>query len=112
MRVCSFLRRVDLSTSLCSAPTFLIRLLRKCRSVRPVTGLCAVSPESLGFLVCSSSSSISSRCGSDCRCGSGVEWAELVELMLWGDLGLWASSSVEEFEFLLVEVSAGGGTLG
>ncbi len=107
MRDCSFLRRVDLSISLCKAPTFLMRLLRKCKSVRPVIGLCAVSPVSLGFLVASASSSTSSRYGSDCRCGGGVERAELVVVVLWGVIGLGASSTVEGLELRRVGVAAG-----
>ncbi len=79
----------------------------KCKSVLPVVGLYAVSPESLDFLVGSSSSFTSSRCGSGCRFGDGVERAELVMLMLWGDIGLCSSSSVEGFELLLVGVAAG-----
>ncbi len=96
-----------LSTSLCKAPTFLMRLLRKCRSVRPVTGLCAVSPESLDFLVGSSSSFISSRCGSGCRYEGDVERGELVSLVLWDDVGVCTSSSMGEFELLIVGVLAG-----
>ncbi len=103
---------MDLSISLCIVPIFLIRLLRKCRSVRPVIRLCAVSPKSLGFLEVSASSSMSSMYGSGWREEGGVEGAGLIVVELWGVAGLGVSSNVSELKSIGVGVAIGLGTFG
>ncbi len=104
--------RVDLSISLCIVPIFLMRLFRKCKSVRPVIGLWAVSPKSLGFLEVSASSPMSSIYGSGWRVGGGVERAELVELGLWGVAGLGVSSVADELKSSGVGVAGRVGAFG
>ncbi len=103
---------MDLSISLCIVPTFLMRLFRKCRSVRPVIRLWAVSPKSLEFLEMSASSSMSSICGSGWRAEGGVEGAELVVVELWDVAGLGVSSVAVGLKFNGARVAIGLGTFG
>ncbi len=82
VRRCFFCIGLFLSTWLCGIESLWIRLWRKCRSVRPVRGLWAVSPKSTGLQRKSMSASRSS------VHGSGVNWEVEEEEELREESGL------------------------